>query len=138
MINVQIQMLQIQAVTDERSLFGRMPTILITLGSVFNRTISSFSFLKQRIVSLARILQALKNDLSSKSTTTAWTSRFSAILVRFPDLLFFLKIKMLIAHILKDKDAHLYVTLVFLAGACLALGDNGWFLSTWIWSLGTF
>ena len=138
MINVQMQMLQIQAVTDERSLFGRMPTILITLGSVFNRTISSFSFLKQRIVSLARILQALKNDLSSKSTTTAWTSRFSAILVRFPDLLFFLKIKMLIAHLLKDKDAHLYVTLVFLAGACLALGDNGWFLSTWIWSLGTF
>ena len=138
MINVQMQMLQIQAVTDERSLFGRMPTILITLGSVFNRTISSFSFLKQRIVSLARILQALKNDLSSKSTTTAWTSRFSAILVRFPDLLFFLKIKMLIAHLLKDKDAHLYVTLVFLAGACLALGDNGWFLSTWIWLLGTF
>ena len=138
MINVQMQMLQIQAVSDERSLFGRMPTILITLGSVFNRTISSFSFLKQRIVSLARILQALKNDLSSKSTTTAWTSRFSAILVRFPDLLFFLKIKMLIAHLLKDKDAHLYVTLVFLAGACLALGDNGWFLSTWIWLLGTF
>ena len=76
--------------------------------------------------------------VTCKDPSTAWTSRFSAILVRLPDLLFFLKIKMLIAHLLKDKDAHLYVTLVFLAGACLALGDNGWFLSTWIWSLGTF
>ena len=53
-------------------------------------------------------------------------------------ILFFSKIKMLTAHLFKDKDAHLYVTLVFLAGACLALGDNGWFLSTWIWLLGTF